>query len=81
MITETDEISEALAHAERLWPALKGQRSQLLRKILEVGTEQLLKSANKTTSERMKLTQDLAGSLSGVWPSNWREELADDWPR
>lgn len=81
MITETDELSEALAHAERLWPELKGQRSQLLRKILEVGSEQLVKSANEEASERERLIQNLAGTLNDVWPANWREELADDWPR
>ena len=81
MITETDEISEALAHAERLWPELQGQRSQLLRRILELGTQQLLKTTNHAASERTVLVQNLAGSLNGLWPTNWREELADDWPR
>lgn len=81
MITETDELSQALAHAELLWPELRGQRSRLLRKILEVGAEQLIKRGDQTKIEKLKRIQYLAGSLNGVWPANWREELAEDWPR
>ena len=39
MITETDQLSDALSQAAKLWPELSGQRTLLLRKVLEVGIE------------------------------------------
>lgn len=81
MITETDELSEVLEKAAKIWPELAGQRTQLLRRILEVGSEQIEQRANEAKSERLKQIESLAGTLSGVWPASWREEMAADWPR
>ena len=81
MITETDELGEALEKAAKIWPELAGQRTQLLRRILEVGSEQIEQRVNEAKSERLKQIQNLAGALSGAWPANWREEMAADWPR
>jgi hypothetical protein len=81
MITETDQISDALAQAEKLWPELAGQRTLLLRKLLEIGIETLeLETANKA-KERIASIQKLAGSMDNIWPESWKEELAADWPK
>ena len=80
MITETDELATALNRAAILWPELAGQRALLLRKILEVGIESIDKDTAKLTDARLANVQKLAGSMNDVWPSNWKEELAEDWP-
>jgi hypothetical protein len=80
MITETDELATALNRAAILWPELAGQRALLLRKILEVGIESIDKDTAKLTDARLANIQKLAGSMNDVWPSNWQEELAEDWP-
>lgn len=81
MITESDELGQALDHAARLWPELKDQRSQLLRKVLEVGISELLQEETGRRSQRLKQIKAMAGTMGDVWPANWREELANDWPR
>jgi NAD-dependent DNA ligase len=80
MITETDQLATALNQAANLWPELSGQRTLLLRKILEVGIESIGEDTAKLTDARLANIQKLAGSMDDVWPSNWKEELAEDWP-
>lgn len=80
MITETDQLSQALAQAAKLWPELADQRSLLLRKVLEVGIETIEQEATRKTKTRLGGVEKLAGSMSGVWPANWKQELAEDWP-
>jgi hypothetical protein len=80
MITETDEISGALSQAAKIWPELAGQRTLLLRKLLEVGIQTIEMDLEKNTAQRIAAVEKLAGSMDGVWPANWREELVKDWP-
>jgi hypothetical protein len=80
MITETDQLSDAIAHAEKLWPELAGQRTLLLRKVLEVGIEAIEQEATHKTKTKIAGVEKLAGSMTGVWPANWKQELAADWP-
>ena len=80
MITETDQLSIALTQAEKLWPELAGQRTLLLRKVLEVGIQNIEQEANQKTKGRIAGVEKLAGSMTGVWPANWKQELAADWP-
>lgn len=81
MITETDQLSDALSKAEAIWPELSGQRTLLLRKVLEIGIEAIETQANYRSEGRLKAVKKLAGSMDGVWPANWRKELAEDWPK
>lgn len=80
MITESDRIAEALKSAELLWPELRGDSSALLRKILETGMAEVQKSVATRAESRLGAISKAAGSLSGTWPSNWRDELRDEWP-
>lgn len=81
MITESDELSRALDYAAKRWPEQNGQRSLLLKKILEEATAELLQQEADKNSERLTHIKRVAGSMSDVWPENWREELANDWPK
>jgi hypothetical protein len=80
MITETDQLSEALSQAGKLWPELAGQRTLLLRKVLEVGVQAIQEEASRKSKNRISSVEKLAGSMNGVWPANWKEEMAKDWP-
>lgn len=80
MITETDELGEALVQAAELWPELRGQRGQLLRKILDVGCAEIKETSTADKASRIQQIKAVAGNLTGVWPVGWREELAGDWP-
>ena len=81
MITESDQISNALNQASIIWPDLAGQRTLLLRKLIEIGASEVGEISTKIQAERTAQIQRLAGSLTGTWPENWREELKSDWPQ
>lgn len=81
MITETDELAQALEAAALLWPSERLSRSSLLRKVLEVGVEEVVKQAASAKSSKLREIEKQAGSLSGVWPSGWISELRDEWPK
>ena len=81
MITETDRLSAALTEAAKLWPELAGERALLLRKLLEVGIETVEAKALETRQSRIIAVEKLAGSMDGVWPRNWKQELEQDWPK
>jgi hypothetical protein len=81
MITETDQLAQALSRAEKIWPEFAGQRTLLLRKLLEVGIETIEREDTEKTKDRLNQIQKLAGSMDGTWPANWKQELDQDWPR
>lgn len=81
MITETDQLAQALAQAEKIWPELAGQKTLLLRKLLELGISSIERESAERTSHRLTQIQKLAGSMDGTWPANWKQELGGDWPR
>lgn len=80
MITESDRISEALEAASTLWPDLGADRGLLLRRILETGAEAIEQQVMARNENRRLAVAKSAGSLDGVWPANWRDELRDEWP-
>lgn len=80
MITETARLSSAIDHAAVLWPELADKRPLLLRKVLDLGVEQVEQSAAALANARQSQISRVAGSLEGVWPKDWRDELAADWP-
>ena len=80
MITETDQISQGLNQAAKHWPELAEQRTLLLRKIIEVGLKAIENEESQGVRNRLAAIQKISGSMDGVWPANWREELAEDWP-
>jgi hypothetical protein len=81
MITETDDLAKALEAAALLWPNERLSRSALLRKVLELGTERVLEQASVARTSRLRAIESQAGSLTGVWPDGWRDELRDEWPK
>ena len=80
MITESDRIAKTLSSAALLWPELAEDRGALLRKVLETGMEQVETQAEVRVQSRHRAIAKSAASLTGIWPTNWREELRDEWP-
>lgn len=80
MITETDQISQGLSQAAKQWPELAEQRTLLLRKIIEAGLQAIDLEETSKAEIRLASLKQIAGTMDGVWPTNWREELAEDWP-
>lgn len=80
MITESDRLSEGLTRAAELWPEARHDKGQLLRRLVDTGVDAVLEESSARARERANAIHRLAGSLSGVWPESWRDELRDEWP-
>lgn len=80
MITETDRVSRALEFAATLRPELRGDKGALLRLVLERGIEQFEREREETLTKRREAIERVAGSMSAVWPANWRDNLRSEWP-
>ncbi|MDH6531902.1 hypothetical protein M2119_000139 [Aurantimicrobium minutum] len=80
MITETAPIERALDEASALWPEVASERSKLLQKILSEGIEAVHLRVENKKLDRERAIREIAGSMNGVWPLGWREELLNEWP-
>lgn len=80
MITESDALAKAIDDAARLWPEDKDERAELLRRLIDRGIESVEAEFNEQIEARRKAVMEVAGSLSGIWPANWREEMRAGWP-
>jgi len=80
MITESDQLAEALDHAAKIYPDLRDERAELLRYLIERGIQSLDAEYNEKVEARKKAIREVAGSLSGVWPENYLEEMRAEWP-
>jgi hypothetical protein len=74
IITETDEVSDALADAATRWPGL--HPSELLRKLVAEGHAALRASV---AAERAAVEQT-SGALTGIYQPGDLEELRQEWP-
>lgn len=74
MITETDEVAEALKVAAARWPG--EPPTELLKHLLAEGTNVL---RNSREAERAAIRES-AGALAGVYQVGYLKELRQDWP-
>lgn len=80
MITESDELAKALDAAARIWPEHRDNRSELLRQIVRVGTERIANTESERVLQRKAAIESNAGRFRNLWPSDWRDEMRDEWP-
>ena len=80
MITETAPLARALDEASSLWPEVASERRKLLQKILSEGMETVHFRAENKKLEKERVIRQVAGSMNGIWPDGWREELLNEWP-
>jgi hypothetical protein len=80
MITETDPLTRAIDEARVLWPEVADERSKLLQKIVAEGIEAVHLRAENKRIDKERTIRRIAGSMTGVWPEGWREELLNEWP-
>ena len=80
MITESDQLARALDHAAKVYPELVNERAELLRCLIERGIQSLEAEYDESIEARKKAIREVAGSMSGIWPENYLEELRSEWP-
>ncbi|OUV18257.1 MAG: hypothetical protein CBC58_01130 [Cellulomonadaceae bacterium TMED98] len=80
MVTESDQLARALDDAAELWPELGGQRGKLLQRVVEAGMQAVHTEHTARQNAREHAVLSAAGSLSGVWPGDWHEQVRSEWP-
>jgi hypothetical protein len=76
MVTETDDIAEALDDAAIAWPELRANRGALLRKLVKVGHASVHVNGGVHA-----LITNAAGAATGAYPRGARAQLLSEWPK
>ena len=79
MITETDEVAEALDLAAARWPEVGSRRELLLRLVAE-GRATLEREREEKLARRIAAIRRTSGALTGAYEPGYLEQLRDDWP-
>jgi len=79
-ITETDDISAALAAARRAWPDLADKPGALLRRLILSGKDALADDHAAAEKVRLRAVEATSGAFAGVFGPEHLNELREDWP-
>jgi len=79
MITETDEVAEALDAAAARWPDV-GSRRELLLRLVEQGRHAIEREQADAAERRRAAIRRTSGALTGAYEPGYLERLRDDWP-
>ena len=80
IITETEEVTQALDDAAKRWPADARSRSKLLLHLVEEGHRAVIDLQGQRAARHRQAIRRTAGALTGVYPPDYLEELRRDWP-
>ena len=75
-VTETDELERALDIAARRWPEDSGRRTRLLMRVVR----EWAREQDDETERRRAALRATSGSMTGVFPEGYLEDLRDEWP-
>ncbi len=79
-ITETDDLARTLLEVARTHPELRGDRLALFRQLIADGAERYDTTRAERLVKRRAGIREAAGSMTGVWPADWRGERDAEWP-
>lgn len=79
-VTETDDITNALAIARREWPDLAHKPGALLRRLILVGRSTLAHDHAAAAGKRQNAVEETSGALAGVFGADYLTQLREDWP-
>ena len=80
MITETEQIVQALDDAARRWPADRDNRAKLLAHLVEEGHRAVLSQLERDISARLDAVARTSGALTGAYGEGYLADLREDWP-
>lgn len=80
MITESDQLAKAIDYAAQIRPDLRDERADLLRYIIDLGIQSVDAELLAGIESRKKAIAEASGSMTGIWPENWRELMRAEWP-
>jgi len=73
LLTETDEIAEAINAAMSLYPG--ASRADILRRLIHIGFETI---ADQQVRHRI-VVREVAGRYPGLYPTGYLDDLREDW--
>ena len=79
MITETDEVADALNAAAARWPEVKSRRELLLRLVAR-GRSAIECERVEEAERRRVAIRRTSGALTGAYEPGYLDRLRDDWP-
>jgi hypothetical protein len=80
MITETDDVEQALDEAALAWPELGGDRADLLRRLISEGAAVAHGARAERLADRRAAIHDTSGMFTGMWPADVTQRMRDEWP-
>jgi len=80
LITETEQVAQALDEAAKRWPAESGNRARLLLRLLEEGHRAVVGQRENAIRQRREAVVRTSGALSGDYGGDYLTELRGDWP-
>lgn len=79
-MTETPDVSEALAAAARRWPEDRGRPARLLRRLIEAGHRSIDPELTGQRAERLAALRRASGAYTGMYEPGYLEDLRSEWP-
>lgn len=79
MITETDQLAQALNDAAKRWPADSASRAKLLLHLVDEGHRALVEDTAKKRDARLAAIRRTSGAASGAYESGYLDRLREDW--
>jgi hypothetical protein len=78
MITESEQVAQALDDAAQHWPGDRGNRSKLLLRLLAEGHRAVLDQRAHGVASRRDTVARTSGALTGVFGENYLAALRED---
>lgn len=80
VLTETDDLAEAIDDAARRWPDDRRSRAKLLLHLVHEGHRAVMAGRDAAVSERQEAVLRTAGAGTGLYGDGYLEQLREDWP-
>jgi hypothetical protein len=80
VITENDQVGQALDDAARRWPEDRESRPKLLLHLVQEGHRAVLEQAEANRNARLAAVRRTSGVLTGTYEAGYLDRLRDDWP-
>lgn len=80
MLTQTDEVADALRDAAQRWPEDRERPAKLLLDLVREGHRAITADEDRATARRRAAIRRTSGVLPDVYPPGYLEQLRNDWP-
>jgi hypothetical protein len=80
VVTETEEVAQALDDAARRWPEDRANRAKLLLRLVEEGHRAVTDTHEATVRASREAVSRTSGALTGLYGDGYLDLLRKDWP-